>query len=233
MKEKFLYNFSNGGKMVFYKKYRFDLLLILLIIFFPIYKWFLMMSLSLRIGSKWALLTSLGQLTALLGTVLVALSMIFQIKLTKYFTFLAYPKTCQNIHHYAGVYGLIFLMMHPVFLAVRYLSISWLTSAKFLFSINSINLVGIIALIIMIFSMTVKIYLRHSFKFWKFFHQIMLVAYLGIIYHLLFVTSDISTNLVLKIYIFALIILGGFSFLIQKLQNYKKKPLTVETHNAL
>jgi predicted ferric reductase len=206
--------------MDFLKRYRFDLILLYLLILAPVVIWISMKPVSSRFVDSWAVLTSLGQLTALVGTILVALSMIFQVKLCRYFQFLAKPATGMNIHHYTGVYGLLLLLFHPLFLAIRYLSISLSATFNFLYTTQLTNLLGLVALLLMVVSMYTTLYLPRTFLFWKLFHQIMLVAYLGILYHTIFVYSDTSSSPALKYYLLGMLILGGLAFSLQKIQYY-------------
>jgi len=208
--------------MGFLKKYRFDLIILIILIIFPIVIWGTMKPLNLRFGSLWMVLTSLGQLTALVGTVLTAVSMMMQVRLCRFMQFLSKPSTGLNVHHYAGFFGLLFLLFHPLFLAARLISTSLEASFTFLYTTEFINLIGLIALFLMILSMYTTLFVARNFRFWKLLHQIMLVAYVGILYHTIFVYSDISNSLILKSYILGLLILGGLAFAIQKIQYYLK-----------
>ncbi len=206
--------------MEFLKKYRFDLLVLGVVILIPIFTWATMRPLTSRFDSVMMILTSIGQLTALLGTVLVAISMIFQIKLCRYFRFLSKPTTGLNIHHYTGFWGLLLLMVHPLVLAARMLPTSLQSAFSFLYTTQLTNLIGLVAMIVMILSMYTALFLERSFRFWKLLHQIMLVAYLGILYHTIFVYSDTSNSAFLKGYLLGLLLLGGIMFSIQKIQGY-------------
>jgi len=204
-------------------KFRIDIILTTIFVLIPICIWLFMQPIAPRFSTSFMFWTSLGQITSIIGTTLVALSMIFQIRLGKYFTFLSKPTTMTNFHHYTGVYGLFFLILHPIFLAMRAISISPISGFNFIFTTDIINLTALIALIFMILSVYVTLFVQRSFRYWKLFHQLMLLAYLLIIYHLIFTTSDISRNVPLRIYIFSLMIIGGFAFGVQKIMYYNKK----------
>ncbi|MEI6267010.1 MAG: ferric reductase-like transmembrane domain-containing protein [bacterium] len=207
-----------------HNKLRFDIVFIFILLAIPIGIWLMMQPISERFNTSTMILTSIGQLTGLVGMTLVALSMIFQVRLSKYFNLVTIkPTAVTDIHHYLGVYGLLLLLIHPIILAVRFLPISLALTSSFLFTTNLINLSGTVALFIMIISIYVSLFVPRTFRFWKLLHQIMLIAYAFILYHLLFVSSDITRSVPLRSYILIITILGGVAFGWQKVSYYINK----------
>ncbi len=199
-----------------FKKFRLELLVTLLLTAAPIVMWLLMKPISARVSSSFMVWTSAGQLTALIGMTMVSLSMLFQVRHRWVCGIMSRPTTLSNLHHYLGLWGLFFLISHPLLLAIKYIPISLKLSADFLFTRDIVNLAGLVALILMMVAVYVTLFVERTFRFWKLFHQLLLVSYLFILYHLLFVSSDITLNMPLRIYVLGLAAIGGLSFAIQK-----------------
>jgi predicted ferric reductase len=203
--------------------FRLDLIIIFCLVIIPILIWWKLEPISIRFGSYFLILTSLGELSALVGTMLISLSMIFQLKLNMFFRyFLAKPTTLTNLHHYLGAYGLFLIISHPLFLVLRYLPDSPRLSVNQLFFSSLANETGLMALVLMIISLFGAFFLSRAFKYWKLLHQVVLISYLFILYHLVFVSSDISDNVLLRFYIIGFVLLGGLAFSWQKISGQLK-----------
>jgi predicted ferric reductase len=209
--------------MEFLRKIRVDLILLYLFVSIPVWIWLFMQPMGERFMSPGITLTSIGQLSSLIGTTLFALSMFFQARLTFLNKLFFNPGSVSKIHHYFGLIGFYLLLLHPVVLAVSYLLISPKLSADFIIGVDWVNLFGLIALFGMMISLFVTLFLTREFRFWKLFHQIMIIVYFLIVLHLIYVSSDISDNIYLAAYIWFVMILGGGAFLIQKSIYYAKK----------
>jgi len=209
--------------MDFLKRYRFDLITICLLIIIPVVAWVMMRPITERFASPFLIWTSAGQLTALVGMTMVSLSMIFQVRHIWLCKIMSKPTTLSNAHHYLGLWGLFLLLLHPLLLAIKYVPISLKLSADFLFTRDIINLTGLLALMIMLIAIYATLFVEKTFRFWKLLHQLLLVSYGFILYHLFFVTSDITANIYLRGYVLGLAILGGLSFAVQKTIFYIKK----------
>ncbi len=207
-------------------KMRIDLVLVVLLCIIPIVIWSTMEPLVGRFNNYYSLMTSLGQLTSLVGTVLIAISMILQVKLSYLFSVIVKPANITSLHHDAGVYGVVLVLLHPVLLALRFVTINPVLGFKLLYSTNLVYLLSLMALIIMVASTVVAVFVRRSFGLWKIVHQTMLLSYLGVWYHLVFVSSDISENYLLRIYILVLLLLGGLAFAWQKGTKYLREVLS-------
>ena len=98
----------------------------------PVVIWLFMLPLGGRFGSSFQTLTSLWQISALLGFSLMATNII----LTARFFFLDRLFNGLNHvyikHHLLGSVAFILLMFHPLVLAVRYLQFSVHSAALFL-----------------------------------------------------------------------------------------------------
>ncbi len=187
----------------------------------PLLIWLFMLPVNNRFSNSFETMTSLGQISALLGFSLMAVNII----LTARFHFLdrifyglnhVYVK-----HHLIGSVALILLLFHPLILAVRYLAIS--TQAAALFLLPNLNswpqTLGTISLLIMMVLLFFTFYLAWQYHIWKFFHRFLTLAFLIGFFHVAFITSDVSANLFLRSYLLSLgalaLIAYGYRLLVE------------------
>jgi predicted ferric reductase len=171
-----------------------------------------MLPLGERFGNSFQILTSLGRLTAILGFSLMATNIILAAR------FKWVEKLLKNLgqvyikHHLIGSTAFILLLFHPLFLAIRLLSISVHSAALFL--IPSLELwpqtLGIISLAIMIALMIITFYLGWRYQTWKFSHRFMTLAFVIGFFHVAFISSDVSQSFALRAY---LLTLGGLALI--------------------
>lgn len=171
----------------------------------PAIFWATMAPLAGRFGNWQAALTSAGQLLALVGITLFAVSLILSGRfkfLEKYFRGL--NRIYVN-HHTIGGIAFILLMVHPLVLATRFVPTSTRFAAMFLIGAgNIILLFGVIALGIMTLLLILTFYFRPKYHIWKWTHRFLGLAFVFAAAHVSFITSDVSRNLGLKIYILSL-----------------------------
>jgi predicted ferric reductase len=111
-----------------------------------------------------------------------------------------------KIHHKFGVFSFLFLLAHPLFLALKYLIlISAESAAMFLLPDSDWpkNL-GIISLLLMIVLIVVTMFSAFRYQALRLFHQVLGFAmFIGAL-HALLIPSDISRSTPLKIYMLTL-----------------------------
>ncbi len=178
----------------------------------PLLIWLFMAPWSERFGGFWQILTSLGQISALLGFSLMATTII----LTARFRWL--EKNLRGLnrvfinHHLLGSLSFILLLFHPLVLAIRYLSLSINSAAIFLLPslIFWQRTLGTISLAIMILLLIITFYLGWRYHLWKFSHRFLVLAFLIGFLHTAFIESDVSRNLFLRFYLLSL---GGITLI--------------------
>jgi predicted ferric reductase len=188
----------------------FGFYLIILLCLLPVIIWLKMMPLGFRFADLNASFTSFGQLCALVGISLFSLDLILTTKL-KFLEKMFYGLNNVYLdHHLLGGIAFILLLFHPLFLVIKYILISTQTAALFLIpSLDNLTIgYGIIALIIMIISMVITFYLKLPYHLWKQTHRFLGVAFFIASLHVFFVSSDISRNKFLRLYLFSLTFLG-------------------------
>lgn len=172
-----------------------------LFVLVPILIWIGNVSLALKFRSLVTTYTSIGQLTGLIGMVLFAESLFLSARWKWFEFFFQGMNQVYIAHHMVGGLALIFLLMHPIFLALVYAKISYTEAVTFLLpgtdwaiNLGIASLYGLIALLILTFFVALQ------YEIWLKTHK-----YLGFVFflgglHSFFVESDISRIPALKWY---------------------------------
>jgi len=184
---------------------------IIILSIIPISIWITMYPLGDRFINLNTTLTSLGQISGLIGMTLLCL--VFIVNIFKKF----------KIHHSIGTISFILLIFHPLFLAAKYLALSTKQAALFLlpgidWSINY----GIIALLVMEILLILTFFIKLKPVHWKASHMLLGIAFFFSILHVFLIQSDISRNIFLRYYIFALIIIGIISLAYRIWHHYRE-----------
>ncbi|MCX6779108.1 MAG: ferredoxin reductase family protein [Candidatus Magasanikbacteria bacterium] len=169
----------------------------------PILIWLNMVPLVGRFGGFSLSMTSLGQVTGLIGMVLFSLDLVLSARirwLEQYFWGL---NSIYIWHHILGGLSLIFLLFHPILLVYRYVLLSLDIAVKFLFPgpTNPAVALGVAALFLMMFLLVLTFYFRPKYNIWKSLHRFLGLAFLFAVGHVFLITSDTSRNLFLRYYI--------------------------------
>jgi len=195
----------------FFKKNS-GVILIIILVVLPLLNWLLLKSLALRFGNLKMTMTSLGQISGLAGMVLFSLNLILSGRfkfLDKYIFGL--DRLYKN-HHQLGVVAFVLLLLHPLLLAYKYWLLSFSLALSFLLpSANWAVNYGIVALALMIVLMILTLFVKIKYPKWKLSHKFMVVVFVLAILHTFFIVSDISRDLVLRVYVLGLAILGLLS----------------------
>lgn len=217
-------------------KNKFVNLSIIIVSLMPVMIWLAMESLSLRFSGVSAILTSIGQLTGLVGMALfsVNLLLINRFKfLDRWFGGLG---RMYIDHHRLGGIALILLLIHPVALAVRFIPSSIEVAASFFIpeSGNIAKSAGIIGLALMAMLLYFTFYYRPRYELWKLSHRFLGLAFFFGGLHVFFVASDVSRSLWLRSYMLGLIVLAIASIIYRLYQTFvvrKIHPYVVKSVN--
>lgn len=199
----------------------------------PVFLWLQIHPLSTIHGFP-AIMLSIGRVTGLVGMVMYALNLVYSTRLRFLEYFFGGLNRVYIAHHLLGGFALIFLSLHPLFLALRYIKVSLLQSALMLipngltpinalFNTNSPyhNLVltqwatffGIIAFWGMVVLLLVTFFIKIPYRIWLFTHQFLGYAFFIAGLHVLFISSDTSKNGVLKYYVLTMSAIGIIAFI--------------------
>jgi len=182
---------------------------IIILSIIPLVSWSLMEPLKYRFFNLVGTMTSLGQMAGILGLTLFSINLILSARikvLEKFFQGLS------NVYSYHKVIGQVsfgLLLLHPLFLLVSYLSVSFKVALKFLTPFNDISVTyGSISLSLMIVLMALTLYVKLKYHIWKMSHKFMVLVFVFALLHSFFISSDISRDLFLRIYLLSLGFLG-------------------------
>jgi len=195
----------------------------LLPVFILVVWWSVLIPFSSRFLNSQTALLSIGRISGLVGLELFAVSLMVHHRIG-FLRYLLDGAYIPRLHHDLGSWSLVFLLVHPIALAMRFAAVNWYVAARFLLPVNNlVNLVGLIALLIMMMSMMVTYYYKSNHALWLWVHRMMLVSYVGAFIHILLVTSDTSVSAGLKYYILLLMIFGILAFAYQRYLKYVSK----------
>ncbi|MCA9390330.1 ferredoxin reductase family protein [candidate division WWE3 bacterium] len=178
-----------------------------------------------------------GRASSLMGITLFSINLILSTRhqlLEKFFYGL---NKVYVAHHLIGGTSLIFLLVHPLLLSLRFIPSDWYQAAQLLIpSITEpidwpLNF-GIIALYGMIFLMVVTIFIKLHYELWLWTHKFLgLVFFLGVL-HSFLIPSDISSDSFLGIYFLIVSSLGLCAYIYTTLMGtfiIRKYPYLVDS----
>ena len=185
------------------------MVLIYILSLIPVIIWAFIEPLSLRFLNANTITTSIGQIFGLVGMVLFSVNLIlagrFKI-IDKYFKGLdkVYIK-----HSKIGSIAFSLILFHPLFLVVKYLSISVREAGLFFVPFLDMPVTwGIISLSLMILLIVLTLYIKLKYNVWKMSHKFMTVAFFFGIVHVMTISSDISRSNLLNYYMLSLAFIG-------------------------
>lgn len=181
-------------------------LIIAVLALIPFFIWIFLMPLSLRFGNPSNALRSLGQIAGLTGIALFSANLILSARLKIFEDYFGGINRAYIVHHFIGGLAFCFLLFHPILLASRFLSSSFY-AAVFFFIPSTANmpvLFGTIGLTIMIIALFITFYLKIPYQNWKLTHKLLGIAFIFAYLHVFFIPSDVSSSVVLRVYIMTL-----------------------------
>jgi len=185
------------------------LVAIFILSFVPIIFWIAMRPLILRFASTSATLTSLGQLSGLVGLAMFAVVLILSGKFKFLEDYFGGLNRVYFAHHFFGGLAFVLMLIHPLFLAGKFLLVSTHSAALFLLpSANVAVNLGIFSLIFLIVLLVITFFAKLPYERWKVTHKFLGFAFFLAGLHSFLVPSDISRYLPLRLYILLLAVLG-------------------------
>lgn len=158
---------------------------------------------------------SLGQLTGLVGAVLLSANFILSTRLKFLDPLFDGLNRIYIIHHLTGAISFILLLFHPVILALWYLPTSVISAAKLLIP-DTGNLpvwFGVTSLMVLIVLLVITFFIPLKYQNWKSTHQYIGIALLLASLHIYLIPSTVSFNLPLRIYMLSVCGLGILGYL--------------------
>lgn len=188
---------------------RFGILAILILTLVPFGRWFFIEPLNYRFFNFLGTMTSLGQIAGIVGLALFSINLIISARFKPVERFFYGLNNIYSLHHKIGTFAFVLLLFHPLFLVFSYLSVSLQSAAEFFIPFIDIPITyGLSALLMMIILMVLTFYIKLKYNKWKFSHKFMVFAFALAFLHSLFISSDISRDSFLRIYLLTLGIVG-------------------------
>ncbi|HET6925191.1 MAG TPA: ferric reductase-like transmembrane domain-containing protein [Candidatus Saccharimonadales bacterium] len=186
------------------------------------------------------IMLALGRVTGLIGMVMYALNLVYATRLRFLEFWFGGLNRVYIAHHLLGGFALIFLTFHPLFLALRYVHTSLMQAALLLLpnglgplgalfnrhaELHQVVLnqwalfFGIIAFWGMVGLLLITFFVKVAYRFWLMTHK-----WLGVVFfigglHVLFISSDTSTDMALKTYILGITVVGLAAYVYRTLAN--------------
>lgn len=189
--------------------------ILLLISFSPLVFWyFALLPVSYRFYNLYAIFTSLGEITGLVGITMFSLSLVLSIRIEFFEDFFGGMNRVYIAHHILGGIALILLLFHPIALAFSRMTISWHQAAIFLLPGEnwSINF-GIAGLLLMISLLLLTFFITIPYEIWRFTHKLLGPVFIIASLHGFYVASDISRYQPLFIYMLIIVGIGTIAYI--------------------
>lgn len=185
------------------------------VVIIPVLIWLLMVPFGSRISSPSFVVTSLGQLSGLIGMSLFSVTLVLSARVKFLEEYFGGQNRAYINHHILGAAAFILLIFHPLFLISKYLMISLATAFQFItpWQQDRSILLGTVGLMFMIASLFFTFYKKLPYQIWKQTHRFLGFAFFFGSLHVFFIESDVSRNLPLRYYMFVLVLMGIASLL--------------------
>lgn len=157
------------------------------------------------------LLFSFGQLSGLVGTVWLALTLLLSTRLTQVEDVFGGLDKVYKTHHLLGIGSFVLLVLHPLLFASELLPDWSAFFAMFMMSSDVALSAGVMGLYVMVFAFLFIALIKLPYHLWLWTHRVLGLAILFGGAHALLIGSDIASFRVLQIWMLGWIGVGGAS----------------------
>lgn len=141
---------------------------------------------------------SMSQLSALLGTLLLSLTLIMSSRVRIIEKVFGGIDRMFTVHHLAGAIGFVLLLSHPILLILQSFPQINMAALYLLPGSNFAYTLGIVSIYLMFASFICMMFMRLPYHIWLKTHQLLGIAFLLGTTHALLIDSDISRNILLR-----------------------------------
>lgn len=160
---------------------------------------------------------SLGQLAGLLAATLVCAEFMLATRVRVLETLFGGLDKVYKTHAITGALAFLFMLNHPVLLALNVLPNVPAAVRFFLPTLDNLPYAyGIFALYLMIMLLVLTLFLRLPYHIWKKTHILMVFPQMFIIAHVIFITSDTSRYMPLRYWILSLGFVSLFAYVYKR-----------------
>lgn len=193
--------------------------ILILLCCLPLLEWVVFKPISQRFDGPVTTMLSLGQAMGIVGLTMFAFNLLLTTRITWFEDLFGGLNKVFIAHHIIGGLALIFLLAHPIFLALRLIP-SGLRAAALLLVPQTSNLpvaAGIIALLGLIALLIVTFYTKLPYRIWLITHKLLGPVFLLATLHVIFTPNDLSADRLLKFYMLGLCVLGMGAYIYRTL----------------
>jgi predicted ferric reductase len=197
------------------KKSSWGWIVIVILSLSPLIPWILIQPLHSRFSDISATFTSFGEIAGLVGITMYSLTLFMSARLELFENFFGGMNRVYVAHHIFGGIALMILLIHPLMLATSFLPYSVKSAINYILPGEdwSIN-VGIASQLSLMSLLILTFFVNIPYQVWRFTHKFLGPAFLLATVHGFFVTSDISRNLFMKVFMLTFFTLGiaGYTY---------------------
>jgi len=181
----------------------------------PVFLWIAAKPLNLRFQNFSSTLSSFGQITGLIGMSMFALNFVLATRSKFLEDYFGGMNKVYTSHRIFGSLSFIFILFHPILLALRYVPVSIEGAAYSLFPLGQPIWItsGFISLFALMLFLVLIFYSSLPYNVLKFTHKFIGLSFFFAGLHALFIPSDVSNFFPLKAYFIFLTIAGLSCFL--------------------
>lgn len=195
---------------------------IIILALIPVIFWISSYDMSTAFSTTGKTLSSLAQISGLIGVVLFSLNIIISIRgkyIEKFFINLG---NLYKVHKYLGIFSFLLLSLHPIFLTFNFLRFSIPIGINYILSISDpIIVFGKISLIGLILMIVTSLFIKMKYKTWNIVHKILSFSFFFGFLHIFFINSTISKNMGLRFYILSIASTALIILVYKGLLNFK------------
>lgn len=214
--------------------------IIFILSFLPMVVWFTSSPDAINLNNYSSITHGFGEIFGLVGMTMFALTFILSMRLKKIEELFNGLDKVYVVHAILGSLALFFILLHPIFLVLKFIPSNFYLAAKYLLpsSAWSINF-GIIALIGILSLIALTFFVRMRYEKWKFSHKFLGLVFIFAVAHIFlvrmfFVTDGIFPGYYAYAFIVSIIGLSGFFYtLFIKKVVLKKYQYTISSINKL
>ncbi len=227
--------------------------IIILASFIPVVRWFMLEGFSDRFSTVQSTLVAFGQVTGIIGFILYAINMVLSIRMRWLESLFGGLNRVYIAHHITGGLAFICILFHPLFLAIRYIELSTLSTLKdageFLLpkslrfdgsyyelqeavAINN----GIISFVLTVALLILTFFIKLPYRIWLYTHKFLGIAFVFGGLHTIMVSSDVYGDAFLKVYMALWLILGVIAYLYRTILGnlfVRRAPYKVESVDTM
>jgi len=187
--------------------------------FIPVWVWLSYLPLGPRISGLYGFVGFLGKVTGIVGMMLYSINLILATRLRIFENLFGGLNRMYIAHHIIGGLALILLVFHPLFLSLRYLTISLHQAAIELLPVLTqvdrsgwARNFGIISLFGMVLLLIITFFAKLPYRLWFFTHRFLGVFFFVGGLHVFLVSSDTNTSGFLRWYMLGFALVGTVAY---------------------